>query len=168
MATRTASLVDTPAPQIEHPLRPHTSATDTHAPVGFGAIPPHWSPRRDYAGTFDEVWQQERMPLPPRDYDPRAASVAHPTLCFQPHLVPGDPLGIAGMSLEALAFTLPALPVSVIARSDVGGRRVVRPLIDTVLVDTNARRLEVTVRASFPVGRGRDVLRELVVDNGEA
>lgn len=161
---RASSLVDTLAPQIEHPARPHESAADKHEPMGFGSILPFWSPRRELAGTFDEAWQKERMPLPPLDADPRYHNVAHPTLIFDPGVMPGDPVGVAGMSLTPLAFELPRLPIVIAARSDVTGRRVVRPSIDTVLIEPDLRRVEIVVRAAFPVGRGRDVLRELTVD----
>ena len=167
VARRPADLVDRPAPQIEHPARPHKSASDRHPPVGFGAILPFWSPRREHAGTLDEAWQKDRMPLPPADFDPRYHTVAHPSLAFDPGLVAGDPIGVIGMSLDALVFELPPVPVRIAARSDVTGRRVVRPPIDTVLIEPGARRVEIVVRAAFPVGRGRDVLRELVVDGDD-
>ena len=47
---------DRPAPQIEHPARPHTCASETYEPVGFGAIGTHWSPRRKFTGTLDDLW----------------------------------------------------------------------------------------------------------------
>ncbi|WP_437575922.1 DUF2169 family type VI secretion system accessory protein [Sorangium sp. So ce887] len=162
-AKSAADLVDRPAPQIEHPERPHTSALDRHAPVGFGAIMMHWSPRLEYAGTFDERWKATRMPIPPADQDLRFGNVAHPSLQFEEHLAPGDPVGIHGMSLDPLVFALPALPVAVSARYDTGERVVARPSIDTVLIQPEARRVDLVARAVFPIGRGLRVLREVVV-----
>jgi hypothetical protein len=167
VARRAADLVDTPAPQIEHPARPHKTAQDRHPPVGLGAILSFWSPRREYAGTFDEAWQKERMPIAPLDADPRFHSVAHPSLAFDPAVAPGEPIAVAGMSLKPLAFDAPRLPIVIVARSDVSGRRVVRPPIDTLLIEPDLRKVEIVVRATFPVGRGRDVLRELVVDRDD-
>ncbi|CAN97633.1 MULTISPECIES: DUF2169 family type VI secretion system accessory protein [Sorangium] len=162
-ARSAADLVDTQAPQIEHPERPHASASDRHAPVGFGAIMMHWSPRLEHAGTFDERWKATRMPLPPEDQDIRFGNVAHPSLQFEEHLAPGDPVGIVGMSLEPVVFALPGFPVVASARYDTGERVVVRPPIDTVLIQPEARRVELVARAVFPIGRGRRVLREVVV-----
>ena len=68
------------------------------------------------------------------------------------------------MSPKPLAFELPRLPIVIAARSDASGRRVVRPPIDTVILEPGSGRVEIVARAAFPVGRGRDVLRELVVD----
>ena len=41
------------------------------APFGFGAVQPHWLPRRQYAGTYDAAWQKGRAPLLPDDFDDR-------------------------------------------------------------------------------------------------
>jgi len=162
-AKRDADLIGQRAPQIEHPERPHGSASDRHAPMGYGAIPPHWSPRREHFGTCDERWQKTRMPLVPLDHDARFASVAHPSLRFDEPLAPGDPLRILGMSLEPFALELPRLAATVRARFD-GGEREERPLsIDTVVVVPGERRVEIAGRASFLAGRGKRVLRALEV-----
>jgi hypothetical protein len=163
VARRPADLVDQPAPQIEHPARPHTSSSDRHPPMGYGAIMTHWSPRREYVGTVDERWRATRMPLLPQDYDERFGNVAHPSLQFEEHLVPGDVVGVHGMSLDALVFALPALPVVAVARYDTGERVANRPSIDTLLIQPEARRIEIVARAVFPLGRGRRTLRDVVV-----
>jgi hypothetical protein len=46
VAKKARDLLGKPAPQIEHPARPHTHASDHHPPVGFGAIRSHWSRTR--------------------------------------------------------------------------------------------------------------------------
>lgn len=40
-------------------------------PAGFGPIPAHWYPRVRYAGTYDDKWKNERLPLYPEDLDDR-------------------------------------------------------------------------------------------------
>lgn len=165
VARRAADLVDQPAPRIEDPARPHGRAADAHPPCGFGAIRSHWSPRRERSGTLDTAWQRGRMPLLPLDYDDRFANVAHPKLQFEPPLRPGDAVGVLGMRAEGpLAFELPSPGVVIRAWFDVSPRQEVRPPIDTLLVEPGARRFELTLRAAFPRGRGRDVLREVCVD----
>ncbi len=37
--------------------------------AGLGPIAPHWSPRRDRAGTYNEMWKQTRFPDLPEDFD---------------------------------------------------------------------------------------------------
>ncbi|WP_437646548.1 DUF2169 family type VI secretion system accessory protein [Sorangium sp. So ce362] len=166
VAARESDLEGSRAPQIEHPLRPHKGAGDKHPPVGYGAIPPHWSPRRERAGTFDEAWQKTRMPLLPVDWHPRANNAAHPSLLLEGPLLPGDPIGVLGMCDNGglLAFEIPPLPLVIRARFELSGKRAVRPAADTLLIEPGKRRFELVVRQAFPMGRGRDVLRELVAD----
>ncbi|UQA58490.1 DUF2169 family type VI secretion system accessory protein [Polyangium aurulentum] len=165
VAKSASDLVGRRAPQIEHPERPHTSAADRHAPVGYGSILSHWSPRKEHAGTFDDRWRAARMPLLPEDYEARFGNVAHPSLRFDEGLSPGDPVRVLGMSLEPFAFVLPAIPVAVRARYDGGEREIARPSIDTVIVLPGERRVELVFRAAFPTGRGQRILREIVVRN---
>lgn len=167
VAKNKGDLVGKTAPQIEHPARPHTSADDRHPPMGFGAIRSHWSPRKDHAGTFNAVWERTRMPAMPLDFDIRANNQAHPSLIVDRHVAPGDDISIAGMTPEGvLSFRIPDLKVMIRARSDVSGRVEVRPPIDTIFVQPGERRVEIMLRKAFPLGRGKDKLRELRVDVG--
>lgn len=165
VARRPSDLVDTRAPQIEHPASPITTAADRPAPVGYGAIAAHWSPRRERAGTFDDRWQKERMPLLPADFDVRHYHVAHPSLTLAEPLLPGDPVAALGLTEGGLfSFEVPALRAVLWARFDDGPPARVRPAIDTLLLEPGERRVEVVVRQAFPIGRGKRVLRELGVD----
>ncbi|MRG98540.1 DUF2169 family type VI secretion system accessory protein [Polyangium spumosum] len=162
VARRASDLIGERAPQIEHPERPHASASDEHPPMGYGAIPPHWSPRREYVGSCGSSWQKTRMPILPADHDPRFSCVAHPSLWFEERLAPGDPIRVLGMSLAPLVLELPRLAARVHARFD--GAREERPVpIDTVIVSPGERRLEIVGRVSFPAGRARRVLRAIEV-----
>jgi hypothetical protein len=163
VAKSPSELVDRPAPQIEHPARPHRSASDRFAPVGVGPIMTHWSPRREHAGTFDARWRAQRMPLLPEDYDARFGNVAHPSLQFAEHLVAGDAIGVHGMSLDTLVFALPSFPVLAVGRYDSGEREVQRLPIDTVRIEPERRRVEIVARGVLRIGRARRVLRDVVV-----
>lgn len=157
-------LVDTPAPQIEHPSAPHTHAGDDHPPMGFGATRSHWLPRRGYAGTFDEAWQKMRMPLLPGDYDSRFENVAHPSLQVGAGVPSGTLLAASGMS-ESGTFqcALPELPIVVHALRN-GSRATVRPPVDLVLIEPARGRVELLARAVWTMGRGKTALREIRVD----
>ncbi len=168
VAKNKIDLVGKPAPQIEHPAYPHKSAGDRHPPVGFGAILPHWSPRRDHGGTFDAVWERTRMPFLPLDFDNRYYNVAHPSLIFEEALVEKDPIAVLGMTPSGLfSLEIPRFPVVLRGRMDRSGIRGVRPPVDTVIVEPSRSRFEIVVRSAFPVGRGADVLRELRVDEDD-
>ncbi len=162
-------LAGTPAPQIEHPGRPILSAEDRPDPVGLGALGPHWLPRCNYAGTFDETWRRSRMPLMPVDFDIRYNNVAHPDLQLDEPLVAGDRVAILGMHEDGLwHFDVPAVLVQLCARFHDGRRLTVRPAIDTVLLEPGKDEVQLTFRQAFPVGRGKSLLREIRVDEHEA
>lgn len=165
IALTPADLIDTRAPQIEHPAHPITSASAHPQPMGYGALPSHWSPRRERAGTFDERWREERMPILPADCDLRHFNVAHPALLLDEPIAPGDPVAMLGLTLDGLlSFEVPALRAVIWARFDGGPPVRVCPAIDTLLVEPGERRVELVSRQSFPIGRGRVVLRELGVE----
>jgi hypothetical protein len=164
-----SDLVDTPAPQIEDPAMPITSAADRAEPVGFGAIATHWLPRASYAGTFDDAWRSSRMPLMPVDFDVRFNNVAHPSLQFDEPLVAGERIAILGMHVEGLwQIELPAVTVRISARLHDGRHLVLHPPIDTVLLEPDLDQVQLTFRHAFAVGRGRTLLREVRVDERPA
>lgn len=165
LARNANDLVGTPAPQIEHPARPHTKAKDDHPPAGFGPIMSHWLPRRTFAGTFDGAWRDTRMPLMPLDFDIRHNNVAHPALQLETPLLPGDEIAVNGMSEKGVFVAkIPTVDVVVRARFDRSGKVEARPVIDTLVVRPEQRRFVVVLRRAFARGRGGDVLRELRVD----
>jgi hypothetical protein len=161
VARKTSELVGKPAPQIEDPNEPVVRAGHAYQPAGFGALPSHWSPRSDYAGTFDERWQQDRMPLMPRDFNPLHYNVAHPKLVLETPLEPGDAVGAAGLTPEPLAFRLPDLGLVLDARRDDGSLEVVSPPVDTLLLEPEARRVELVARYAFVEGRAGKRLTEI-------
>ncbi|MFO0590356.1 MAG: DUF2169 domain-containing protein [Polyangiaceae bacterium] len=163
VAKRKEDLVDRPAPQIESATTPYVVG-DSPEPVGLGAIMTHWSPRKELVGTYDEAWVQARMPLPPRDFDPRFWNVAHPSLVFESPLVAGDTISISGMTLERFVFALPAFPLRLRGRFDGRGPLETAPAIDLVLVEPSRRRFEIVGRQSFVMGRRQQVLREVIAE----
>jgi hypothetical protein len=137
LARDPAALTHAPAPSIEDPADLITSWRSRPAPAGLGAIARHWEPRRRFLGTYDSAWLESRAPLLPADHDDRANH------CATPALVASTPLGgaeeVALSNLVpgggATRFALPGVGVEIDVR--VRGREpeVVRPHLDTVLVD---------------------------------
>jgi hypothetical protein len=164
VAHRDKDLIDTPAPQIEHPAFPHTHAGEDHPPAGYGATRPHWMPRRSRAGTFDNAWRETRMPLMPLDYDARFENVAHPALQLEAPPPPGTEIAVLGMS-EGGVFRceLPG-PKLVVHGLRSNERTTQRPTVDTVLLEPSRGRVELVYRAVFTMGRGKTSLREIRVD----
>lgn len=164
VAPRAADLVGAPAPQIEHPGRPHLRASDAFPPAGYGATRSHWLPRRGFAGTFDDAWREHRMPLLPLDFDARFDNVAHPSLQLPEPLRAGAPVAILGMSeAGVLQCELPDLHLVVHGLRD-REKVTVRPQVDTLLIEPDRGRLELVARVAFSVGRGASSLREIRID----
>jgi len=55
-------------------------------PQGLGLVSPWWRSRQQHAGTYDDVWLNERHPLLPEDFDARFWQCAHPDLVAAPYL----------------------------------------------------------------------------------
>lgn len=70
-ATRETHLLDRAVPNVEYPSQRVRGWKDRPAPAGLGPIPRWWSPRREYAGTYDQRWIEERLPLWALDFDNR-------------------------------------------------------------------------------------------------
>lgn len=157
------TLVHQPGPQIEDPEALISSPRSRPAPAGVGAIGPQFEPRLRYAGTYDDRWQKERMPLPPLDFDERHNQVAAPGLICPSYLRGGEPVELVGLNAEGpLQFELPKL-VFHVGSQTAQGQQEHRPVLDTVLLEPNAQRLELTWRAVVPVPKRARELKAITV-----
>lgn len=167
VASSEAELVDTPAPQIEHPANPISNASMRPEPAGYGAMPSHWLPRSAFAGTYDAAWKATRMPLLPKDFDARHYRVAHPSLQFEAALAGGTDVAIIGMTTESLfRFALPDVAVRFVAKRDDGARVELASHVDMVLIEPNDNQVQVTARRAFLKGRSKTRLREIRIEKG--
>lgn len=152
-----------PGPQIEDPDDLISSPRSRPAPAGVGAIGPQFEPRLRYAGTYDDAWQKERMPLPPRDFDERHNQVAAPGLICPAHLRGGEPVELVGLCEEGPArFELPRMVFHVGSRTPRGSPEH-RPELDTVLLQPDERAFELTWRATVPVPKRARELEAITV-----
>jgi hypothetical protein len=152
----------TPLPNLEDPQKPLRHWTDRPPPVGFGAIYRAWRPRSDFVGTYDSQWLENTFPLPPADFDERYYQCA-PQDQRMPGLEDGEAILLTHLAPEAdLRIELPALAVPVYLRREASSERQVLRC-DTVLVDTDERKLIMTGRICAPLGAGRQKIREAIV-----
>jgi hypothetical protein len=143
-----------PLPNLENPREPITGPTDRPAPVGFGFIGPHWEPRNRYAGTYDDAWQRQRMPLLPDDFNRRFYSAAYPSLALQGFLSGGEPVEVLNASRHGpLRFLLPSAHPFATIRMKAGATHRLGMALDTVMVDTDEDRLLLIWRGSLPIER---------------
>ena len=139
-----------PLPNLEDPNHLITDPNQQPAPACFAASAPHWQPRSDFAGTYDERWQTQRAPYLPADFDKRFYNMAHPDLVCSGFLSGGEPVEITHMHPRGnMTFNVPR----VILNADVtmAGRSVKPPFnLETLLIEPNQLRLSMIWRAAVP------------------
>ena len=120
--------------------------------VGFGPVPPGWTPRRDRAGTFNVIWQKTRWPDLPEDFSFDFYQTASEGLTL-----PGFATGAEHVRLENLAangtveFQMPCFELATLLRFK-DGRMLPAPVnLDTVHFDTDRQLAFLTWRGVYPI-----------------
>jgi hypothetical protein len=151
MAADPTTLVHKPAPQIEDPRQLLSWGRTRPTPAGFGPIGAHFEPRLGHAGTMNDRWAKERMPLRPLDFDERHNQAAPPDQITPRPLRGGELVQLLNLSERGvLQFELPRLAFAVVTAGEIGERE--HPvMLDTVLLEPSESRFELTYRASFRV-----------------
>jgi hypothetical protein len=143
-------------PNLEATRRPLKRYRDKPPPVGFGFISPHWQPRAALAGTYDEAWTKERMPLLPSDFDRRFFNAA-PLDQIVPGFLKGDEsVVILNASPRGrLSFSLPGVPPPQ-CRVELQGRpdQHLQTQLDTVIINTDENLLFLIWRAHLVLRSG--------------
>jgi hypothetical protein len=154
-------LLGEPAAQLEDPAAPIGGGDNV--PACFGAIHRHWEPRIRFAGTYDAAWAEHKMPLLPDDFDDRYHIAVPHEQCAGNPLRGDEPIEILGATpAGAWRFRLPRIAPgfsSVIQ----GVRQEHRTHLDTLLIDADAGRVELTWRAAMPLPRKYELLDEVLV-----
>jgi hypothetical protein len=150
-------------PNIENPANYMQSLGQSVDPVGFGPVGRNWSPRVSYAGTYDQQWIEERMPLLPLDFDVRFHQAAAPDMVLPGYAAPGDWVDIVGCtSAGRVFFQLPDFVPG--ARVNIGGEaRELALSCNTVTVDTNRMRLVMLFKGMLRVHREVPRLRRTTI-----
>jgi hypothetical protein len=138
-----------PLPNIECPHELISHHTDCPTPAGVAPIAPSWLSRAQYAGTYDEQWQQNRAPYLPDDFDPHFLNVAHPDLIYPGFLRGDEPVSIHGMnSMGPLEFNLPYVKLR--NKLTVAGvEKTCDFVLETLDLDPNQMQLSLTWRSGY-------------------
>ncbi|MDI9695541.1 DUF2169 domain-containing protein [Burkholderia cenocepacia] len=128
----------------------------TTTPVGLGVVGRAWTPRLQFAGTYDETWHKTRWPYHPVDHDfhywngaPADQQIEWPE--------PGLAFELANLALPEhthagfLRARLPGHRALVALRFKSGEIVPLEMKLDTLLIDTEEMRVSATWRAVFPL-----------------
>jgi hypothetical protein len=130
-------------------------------PAGFGIIGRGWSPRLEYAGTFDSEWLADQWPLWPRDFDTRHFQSA-PADQQLDSLRTGEFVRLLNFTPEGIwQFAMPSTYLPVMLVSKDGAKRA-WPRMDTVLIEPDKRQIRLIFRLTLAGGHGSR-LREIVI-----
>jgi hypothetical protein len=136
-------------PNLEDPATPISSPSGSPAPVCFGPVGSHWQPRCSFAGTYDEVWQKQRAPYLPTDFDSRFFQIAPAGLIAPSHLNGGEPVDVRGATPSGvLSFPLPTTRLQVNYRLDSAVQSRTAEL-NTVIIEPDEGRLVMVWHAAL-------------------
>ncbi|XXT15179.1 DUF2169 domain-containing protein [Sorangium sp. So ce429] len=156
-------------PNIEDPDDPLQRYGQVVAPAGVGFVSPSWQPRAALAGTYDETWSRERMPLLPKDFDRRFFNAASKGLVAPRYLRGDEPVLVENASpFGKLSFRLPGLGAprcraELVRQEDAP----VEIRLDTVIVDTDADRVLLLYRGHVVLRDGPHDVRTILIEQGE-
>src|SRR5262249_17453529 len=140
----------------EHPRHGVSYYGDRPPPVGFGFTSPGWQPRSAYAGTYNQKWSDERMPLLPLDFDRRFFNGAPRDQVAAGFLKADEQVLVLNASPGGrLLFNLPGVPPPQ-GRIQLRGRRDERltTRLDTVIINTDENLLLLIWRANLVLKTG--------------
>lgn len=152
-------------PNLEDPSDPLERYGQIVPVAGFGFTSSNWEPRASLAGTYDEAWMKERMPLFPKNFDRRFYNAgAHGLVA--PSLHGDEVVHVRGASpVGMVSFKLPAPPrpvclVSLLRRPDT----VIETHLDTVIVNTDEDKVYMTWRGHVPLKNGPHDVRHILIE----
>ncbi|KRB24765.1 DUF2169 domain-containing protein [Rhizobacter sp. Root16D2] len=140
----------------------HDSAGQ-YRPMAFGPVGRNWHPRYTHAGTYDQAWQDERAPYWPDDFDFLYFQSA-PADQRLPYLQGGEPVLLRNLSPEGtLGFEIPRVPLQVLLMPHRGEPELSQPVIDTLVIEPEARRFTLTWRLTHRLRQHCFELKRVVV-----
>lgn len=145
-----APLEGLPLPNLEDPAELISSWDDRPTPACFAPLAAHWQPRRSFAGTYDEEWQQSRAPYLPADFDPQFFQLAPADLIAEDYLSGGERVDVEGATPGGrLSFRLPIVQLTTSYLVD-GNTEQRTPVLDTVILEPDLDRFQLVWRVVLP------------------
>jgi len=166
-ATKAEHLLGVPLPNIEYPGRLISSWKDRPLPAGFGPVASYWSPRLEFAGTYDEQWQETRAPLLAADFDERYYQCAPFDQQAPVFLRGGEKVELLNLTPNGgLSFYLPKVRLNFVTWF---GRDSVEHRADlcTIIIEPDVPRLIMVWQTLLPCHHKVDKLDQTVIREKE-
>lgn len=133
-----------------------------YPPQGFGIISKSWQPRLKLAGTYDDAWLEQRWPDIPDDLDFAFWNGAHSDMQI-PYLRGNETIQLTNLMPTGVvptiqdsegnsvaSFELPGRTPHLFAQFGSGETSAVDFNIDTLIIDTENRKLSLVYRSIIP------------------
>jgi hypothetical protein len=152
-----------PLPNSEDPGQPIDSPTGNYRPLAFGPIGRNWTPRLRYAGTYDQSWLEQRLPLWPDDFDDRYFQCAPPDQQMD-YPQGGEDIVLLNLTPDGRrSFKLPARPMPVHVTMHRGRDTTAAAKLDTIVIEPDAGRFSLAWRAVIDMPRSLFDVQEAIV-----
>ena len=124
-----------------------------YMPMALGPLGRAWEPRSKFAGTYDDKWLEDQFPYLPFDFDERFYQAA-PLDQQIPYPQGGEEIVLANLSPDGVErFVLPTFDAPFHVFPKGGGREDGRLVLDTIVLEPDRRRFQLTWRATRPLRR---------------
>lgn len=156
-------IVGRPMPNTEELGKPIDSPSGDFHPMALGPIGRSWPQRARFAGTYDDAWLADSFPFLPTDFDNRYFQAA-PIDQQTDYLRGGEEVLLLNLTpQERTSFRIPQMDVPVTFFRKEGLHETVPALIDTLLIDTDARQVQLTWRIARPLRRNIFEIAQVLV-----
>ncbi len=154
------SMNGTILPNLEDPQNLIKEFKDNPHPACFASASPAWKPRMQYAGTYDEDWQNTRAPFLPTDFNKHFCNTAHEDLIYPGFLQGGESVEVTNMHpAGTIRCQLPKINLS--SNIQVKDQQFQPKFnLETLLIEPNLLQLSMTWRAAFQCDK-----KALKIDN---
>jgi hypothetical protein len=161
---RNQHLIGKPAPNIERPAR----KIGKDWPAGFGAVASYWSPRKEFAGTYDQKWESKRKPLLPLDYDPKWLLCSPLDQQIPAYLNGGEQVELTNLTPKGrLTFGIPKQTLSFKTHFGATRKEHYARLV-TAVFESEGPRLILVWQTSLQCGNNADYLDKTVISQIDA
>jgi hypothetical protein len=145
-----------PLPNLEDPRYRIVKWGDTTGPACFGFVSPNWQPRASLAGSYDDDWIRDRMPLLPKSFHRAFFNAASAGLVCADGITGGEEVVVWNVSRNGpIAFQLPRIPPPSCWVAFKGGPDVhLQTRLDTVIINSDERLLFLLWRAHTTLRNG--------------